>query len=135
MLDVYTYERDKLFDDAFNKAFGKIEDYRFKGFNHALGVDVQSKAHYKLLLKKKGLIPSDAAEEIAEEVRSNADRQKNIPLSEEANSIIRALRGLPRRKDGTIEMPGRLIEAMVRIKAIGNDSPYDPVNYRNGGWE
>jgi hypothetical protein len=133
-LDTYKYERDAFFDEAFNKEFGRIEDYRFKGFNHALGCFVDSKAHYKMLLKQRGLIPSDAAEEIVEEVQKNADRVKNLPLSDEAQSIIRAIRQLPRRKDGTVSLSSRLIEAMIRIKAIGNDSPYDPVVAEKGGW-
>jgi hypothetical protein len=132
-LDTYTHEREQFFEEAFNKAFGRIEDYRFRGFNHALGRFVESKAHYKKLLKQKGLMPSDAAEEIVEEVQKNADRQRNKPLSDEAQSVIRAIRACPRRKDGTIELGGRLIEAMVRIKAIGNDSPYEPEGYRAEG--
>jgi hypothetical protein len=133
-IEVYNKERQSFFDNAFNKEFGRIEDYRFRGYNSALGCFVESKAHYKRILQSRGLVPADAAEEMAEEVRSNADRVKNKPLSEEAQAIIKAIRACPRKKDGTIELGGRLIEAMVRIKAIGNDSPYDPMYAQEGGW-
>jgi hypothetical protein len=133
MIEQYKHERDRLFDVAFDKQFGRIEDYRFRGFNHALGCFVESKAHYKRLMKQKGLIPADAAEELAEEVKSRADRTKNLALSHESESIIHAIRQSPRKKDGTIELSGRLIEAMVNIGAIGNDSDHEPIGARTGG--
>jgi hypothetical protein len=120
MLDEYKHERDQLFDRAFNKQFGRIEDYRFRGFNHALGCFVESKEHYKRLMKRKGLIPADAAEEIAEEYRAEGERRKDLTMSDEAEGVIRAIRASHRRKDGTIELSGRLVEAMVKMGAVSD---------------
>ena len=120
MLDEYKHERDQLFDRAFNKQFGRIEDYRFRGFNHALGCFVESKDHYKRLMKRKGLIPADAAEEIAEDYRAEGERRKDLTMSDEAEGVIRAIRASTRRKDGTIELSGRLVEAMVKMGAVSD---------------
>jgi hypothetical protein len=120
MLDEYKHEREQLFDRAFDKQFGRIEDYRFRGFNHALGVFVESKEHYKRLMKRKGLIPADAAEEIADDYRREGERRKDLTMSDEAEGVIRAIRASTRRKDGTIELSGRLVEAMVKMGAISD---------------
>jgi hypothetical protein len=134
MIDEYKNAREALFEDAFNKEFGRIEDYRFKGFNHALGCFVESKDHYKVLLKRKGLLPSDAAERIAEESKSRAEKAGNKELSQESQEIINAIRRCRKKSDGTIELGGRLIEAMVKIKAIGNDNSYTPNDCLVGGY-
>jgi hypothetical protein len=120
MLDEYKHEREQLFDRAFDKQFGRIEDYRFRGFNHALGVFVESKEHYKRLMKRKGLIPADAAEEIADDYRREGERRKDLTMSDEAEGVIRAIRASTRRKDGTIELSGRLVEAMVKMGAVSD---------------
>jgi hypothetical protein len=120
ILDQYKYERDALFDYAFNKQFGRIEDYRFRGHNSALGCFIESKDHYKRLLKSRGLFPADVAEEMAETAKNEGERRKDLNLSDEADGIIREIRASKRRKDGTIELSGRLVEAMVRIGAITN---------------
>ena len=133
MLDEYKYERESLFNRAFDKQFGRIEDYRFRGFNHALGVFVESKDHYKRLMKAKGLIPADAAEEIADDYRREGERRKDITMSDEAEGVIRAIRASKRRKDGSIELSGRLVEAMVKMGAISGRS-FDPENPSVGGW-
>ena len=135
MIDEYKNAREALFEDVFNKEFGRIEDYRFKGYNHALGCFVESKDHYKVLLKRKGLIPSDAAERMAEESKSRAEKEGNKELGEESQAIINALRGCRKRVDGTIEIGGRLIEAMVRIKALGNKGNFTtPEDSLQGGF-
>ena len=131
ILDQYKYERDALFDYAFNKQFGRIEDYRFRGHNVALGCFVESKDHYKRLLKSRGLFPADVAEELAEDAKREGERRKDINLSDDAEGIIREIRSSRRRKDGTIELSGRLIEAMVRIGAITNRN-FIPDNISGG---
>jgi hypothetical protein len=133
MLDEYKHEREQLFDRAFNKQFGRIEDYRFRGFNHALGCFVESKDHYKRLMKRKGLIPADAAEEIAEDYRAEGERRKDLTMSDEAEGVIRAIRASTRRKDGTIELSGRLVEAMVKMGAV-SDRRFEVNNPMVGGF-
>jgi hypothetical protein len=133
MLDEYKHEREQLFDRAFNKQFGRIEDYRFRGFNHALGCFVESKDHYKRLMKRKGLIPADAAEEIAEDYRAEGERRKDLTMSDEAEGVIRAIRASTRRKDGTIELSGRLVEAMVKMGAV-SDRRFEVPDPMSGGF-
>lgn len=127
-LDAYKYERDAFFDRAFNKAFGRIEDYRFIGWNNALGCFVKSKEHYRRILKDRGLLPFDGAEALAEEYKSKAERNRLPELSEKSRAIIRALRE-HKRKDGTVKIEGRLLEAMIEAGAINDISPYEPSVY------
>ena len=85
--------KDQFFEKAFNKAFGRIEDYRFRGYNSALGCFVESKDHYKLLMKQRGLVPFEAAEQLAEEHDKNRPKT-DLELSDEAQAILRSIRHL-----------------------------------------
>lgn len=124
-MDEYKHERDVFFDKVFKKSFGRMEDHQFKGWNNALNCFIQSKEHYKAILKSRGLLPFDGAEQVAEEYWKKAERNRNIPLSDKTRSVIKALKDR-RRKDGTVEIRGRLLEAMIEIGAINDISPYEP---------
>jgi len=119
------FDRDRFFEKAFNRAFGRVEDYRFRGFNHAFGCFVESKAHYKKLMKERGLVPFEEADRLAEEFDTNNRRQSSYELSPKAQDIIRSVRATA-DKNGNIKLGNRAINALMEIGAIGNDSQYEP---------
>ena len=126
-------EKDVFFDRIFNRAFGRIEDYRFRGYNRSLGCFVEGKEHYKLLMKKKGLVPFDEADRLAEEFDKNHRPTGDLTLSPKAQDIIRSVK-LTADKDGNIHLGDRAISALMEIGAIGNDSKYEPEYARHGGF-
>ena len=126
-------ERDLFFDKVFNRAFGRIEDYRFRGYNQSLGCFVESKEHYKLLLKQRGLVPFDEADRLAAEFDSKNSRKEELSLSPKAQDIIRSLK-ITADKNGNIKLGQRAINALMEIGAIGNDSEHAPQYANQGGW-
>lgn len=126
-------EQDSFFDKVFNRAFGRIEDYRFRGYNEALGCFVESKAHYKRLLKQRGLVPFQEAERLAEEFDHKNCRKQELELSPKAQDIIRSLK-LTADKNGNIKLGDRAIQALMEIGAIRGNSPYEPEYSLSGGF-
>ena len=57
-------------DDAFEKSFKKLcagrEDHEFKFFSEAMGIQIYSKEHYKFEMLRRGMVPYDMAEQMAE---------------------------------------------------------------------
>lgn len=126
-------EKDLFFDKIFNRAFGRIEDYRFRGYNKALGCFVEGKEHYKRILKQKGLVPFEEADRLAEEFDRTHHRPKELELSPKAQDIIRSIK-ITADRHGNIHLGDRAINALREIGAIGNDSEYEPGYTTTGGF-
>lgn len=126
-------ERDLFFDRIFNAAFGRVEDYRFRGYNNALGCFVEGKEHYKRLMKQKGLVPFEEAERLAEEFDRKQGSPKDLEFSPKASHIIKSLK-LTADRHGNIRLGDRAIEALREIGAIGNVSEHTPEYSLQGGW-
>lgn len=118
------FERDNFFEKAFKRQFSRVEDYRFRGYNSALGCFVESKEHYKRLMKQKGLVPTEEAERLAMEFDSKQVR-KPLDFSPKALDIIRSIKATSGR-NGCLKLGERAISALRSIGAIGNDSIYEP---------
>ena len=126
-------EKDEFFDKVFNRAFGRVEDYRFRGYNKALGCFVEGKEHYKRILKMKGLVPFDEADRLAQEFDKTHRPPDNFELSPKAQDIIRSLK-LTADKNGNIHLGDRAIAALRELGAIGNDSIHEPCYSMQGGF-
>jgi hypothetical protein len=119
------FERNNFFERAFARQFNRTEDHQFRGYNRSLGCFVEGKAHYKKLMKQKGLVPFEEAERLATEFDRSRDR-KPFDLSPKAMDIIRSIK-ITADKNGNIRLGDRAINALMSIGAIGNDSKYEPV--------
>ena len=117
-------QRDNFFEKAFARQFNRTEDHSFRGYNRSLGCFVEGKAHYKRLMKAKGLVPFEEAERLANEHDRSKNRQP-FDLSPRAMDIIRSVKVTADRQ-GNIRLGDRAIEALMSIGAIGNDSRYEP---------
>lgn len=125
--------RDIFFEKSFNRAFGRMEDHQFRGFNRALGCFVEGKDHYKILLKRKGLIPFEEAERLCQEFDDAHRKPKEYELSAKAIDVINCAK-LTMDKNGNIKLGERAINALIEMGAIGNDSNYEPLGARKGGF-
>jgi hypothetical protein len=126
-------DKDMFFDKVFNRAFGRIEDYRFRGYNNSLGCFVEGKEHYKRLLKKKGLVPFDEANRLAQEFDKTHRTPEELSLSPKAQDIISSLK-LTADRNGNIRLGDRAINALREIGAIGNNSIHEPCYTLQGGF-
>lgn len=126
-------EKEEFFDKIFKRAFGRVEDYRFRGYNKSLGCFVEGKEHYKRILKQKGLVPFEEAERLAQEFDNNHRIPEELSLSPKAQDIIRSIKSTA-DKNGNIYLGNRAIEALREIGAIGNDSQYEPAYTLQGGF-
>lgn len=114
--DMDNREYDDFFERSFDKAFGNKEDHEFVRYNEAMGIMTYGKEHYKMELKKRRLLPYDAALEIAERKDENKPiSYQNMPDS--YKDIIRSL-SLTADKNGNIKIEGRAYDALVGIGAI-----------------
>lgn len=95
------------------------EDHTFRHYNHALGKFIEGKAHYIAEMKRGGYIPTELAEEWAQEY-DKKHPPKEYKLSTKAEEIIKSLK-LTADKKGNIKLGGRAIQALKEIGAIPSD--------------
>jgi hypothetical protein len=104
-------ERERRAIDKFIKSLN-MEDHEFKHFNDALGVQVDSKEHYKGLLLKGGFIPYEEAIKIALTTKKSRKEYRASPL---LKSFLRHLYSKPKTKNGEIKLSGRELETMREL--------------------
>jgi beta-phosphoglucomutase-like phosphatase (HAD superfamily) len=129
---------DREKDDYFNKIFKEHakgrEEHEFKHFNEAMGIQIYGKAHYYAEMKKRGMVPFEETERLAEQYDKENPRKEYDNISPGAMEIIRSLK-MSADKHGNICMGGRAIEAMKKIGAIKPVSEHAPEEYtRSGGF-
>ncbi len=127
-----TREKDDYFDEIFRKHTRGIEDHKFRHYNNALGMWIYSKAHYKHEMKKRGLVPYDEAERLAEKWDKENPHQ-DYTLSEGAREIIESLM-LTADKHGNIQLGSRAINKLIEIGAIKPQSEHTPKGEVKGGF-
>ena len=89
-----------------------MEDHEFKHHNDALGVDIESKEHYKEVMLRGGFIPYEKAIKMA---LTNKTKHKVYEPSPLLKNFLRHLYSKPRTKNGEIKLSGREIETMKEI--------------------
>jgi len=83
------------------KYFGRnIEEHEYKGYNRALGCQVESKEHYFKLLEEGGYVPFDEGQKLAEKHQKDVRKDYN-GLEEKTMKTISALK-MTVGKDGKL---------------------------------
>ena len=100
------------------KHFGHLEDHQYKRFNNALGVQVQSKEHFKKLLNEGNYISYDDS---CRQVDANKEKQKYTGISEKAKKFCYQLKNVTDSK-GNVRFTDSLIRGMK--KEVGLDYSY-----------
>ena len=113
---------DKEYDDYFDKIFKEHtrgrEDHEFRHFNHAMGIMIYSKEHYKWEMKKRRMVPYEETERLAEKWDKEHPQKEYDDVSPRAKEIIASLK-MSADANGNIVLGGRAIEALQEIGAIG----------------
>ena len=100
-------------DKEFCKYFGHLENHQFRGYNRALGCNVESKEHFKMLLDKGGFIPTEKAHIMAEETR--AKKQKKYDgLSEKSMKFLNQVKWLADSK-GNIPLTDGFVKGCEEV--------------------
>jgi len=123
---------DQLFDSEFKKLTRGIEDHNFRHFNNSMGIFIYSKEHYKHEMKKRGMIPYDMAERMAEKWDSDHPRGATDKVSPKAMDVIRSLK-MTADKNGNLSMGSRTIKALKEIGAIRGVSEHAPTHLQTEG--
>lgn len=123
------YYESSIFKKAFKDLTRGLEDHHFKHFNSSMGVYIYSKEHYIHELKKRGLVPFQEVERLAEEWDKKNPPKKYDDLSPKASEIIRSLK-LTADKDGNIRLGNRAIQALIDIGAIKTRSEHVTENLK-----
>lgn len=111
------------------------EDHQYKHFNHAMGVQIESKKHYEREMAKRGMVPYEKALELAQQYDKKNGR-KDYKLSAKAEDIIRSLKLASR--NGRIELGTRAINALEKIglnfRREYKDFNLNEINKSQGGF-
>jgi len=124
-------EYDSYFDEIFKRHTRGIEDHQFRHFNESMGVMIYSKEHYKWEMKKRGMVPYEEAEKLADDWDKKNPQKDYGDLSSGAKEIIQSLK-LTADSNGNIVLGGRAIKALQEIGAIGKADLAQEVS--NGMW-
>ena len=89
-----------------------MEDHEFKHFNEALGVQVDSKEHYKKLMLKGGFIPYEEAIKMTILDKKGRTEYKPSPL---LKSFLKHLYSKPKTKNGEIKLSDKEIDTMKEL--------------------
>jgi len=100
------------------KHFGHIEDHQYKHFNNALGIQINSKEHFKQVLEKGGYV---SYEDSCRQVDINKEKQKYTGISEKAKKFCYQLKNVTDSK-GNVRFTDSLIRGMK--KEVGLDYSY-----------
>lgn len=118
-------EYSAWFDKVFAKMTRNMEDHTFKHFNQSMGIHIENKAHYKYEMKRRRMIPYDAAHDLADEYDRTHKRQDYDGLSPKAAEIIRSLR-MGADSKGNIIIGTAGIKALKEIGWIPTASDHIP---------
>lgn len=119
-------------DRQFCKYFGHLENHQFKHFNRSLGVQVESKEHFKHLLEKGNYIPYEQCQE--QSVKNS--NQKYEGLSEDKMRFLSQVKDLADKK-GNIKITDNFVKGLQEHKVIPKDLGYYsklPKHYEKGGF-
>ena len=122
-----------FFDKAFANMTRGMEDHQFRHYNRAMGCQIYNKAHYKHEMKRRGMVPYEEAERLAEEWdKKNAHKDYN-GISPKARDVIASLR-LTADKHGNIKLGGNAIQRLKELGLIQHHNPHTPVGAMQGGF-
>ncbi len=93
-----------------------FEEHKYRHFNKALGCMIYSKEHYDREMKRRGLVPLDKAEAMAEEFDRKHRRKEYDGLSLTATEIIKSLKLKANKGHIRIEPGSR---AFLALKELG----------------
>ena len=122
---------NELFEKSFRDMTKGIEDHEFKHFNHSMNCMVYSKEHYKLLMKQRGMVPTDMMEHMAEQW-DKKNPEKKYELEDSTLEVIQAAKGMADRK-GNLRLSGRLIDELVKRGLIKPPSEHAPKQFQEQG--
>lgn len=119
----------KTFEQHFKDANKNLEDHEYRHFNRAMGIPIYSKEHYKIEMKKRGLVPDAMVDEMREDYLKK-NQKKKYELSPKAREVVSQLESMRGRNKGMVrlcEYP-KLVEAM---KEVGLDYERSYEEYLN----
>jgi len=64
------------------------EDHTYKHFNRAMGVQIESKKHYEYEMKRRGFVPFEIGQKIAQEARG---KHKDVKPSKKAIEVMKSI--------------------------------------------
>ena len=114
-----------LFDKAFKKHTSGIEDHQFRHYNNSMGCMIYSKKHYKDEMLKRGMVPYEECERLAQEWDKTHAQQPYDTITAKAECIIKSLK-MTADSQGNIKLGSRAIEALIELGAIKPRSEYAP---------
>jgi len=108
------------------------EDHNYKHFNRAMGIKIESKAHYEYEMKRRGMVSQEKADYLAQVAQNKANSAPKNEFSPEARAIIQAAKA-SKDKKGRVRLGDNTIDAMKKLGvAIGN--PNTPRESIQGGF-
>ena len=121
---------DAWFDEIFFEMTKGLEEHTFKHYNHAMGLNINGKAHYKYEMKKRRMIPYKQAHELADKYDRENKKETLDDLSPKASEVLRSLRQ-GADKHGNIVIGTAGLRALKEIGWIPNQqhkhAPEQPV--------
>jgi len=92
------------------------EDHTYKHFNRAMGIQIESKKHYEYEMNRRGFVPFELGQKIAQEANKT---HKDIKQSRKAVEVIRAIQSQGKGTD-RFRPDSRTIKAMEEV-GVGFD--------------
>jgi len=109
------------------------EDHKYKHYNRALGMHIESKAHYDYVMKRRGFVSQEKGDELARRERERRENPPKAVLSEKARNIIQAAK-LRADKKGNVKLGDRTIDAMKELGVAINHPRMPKDLYSKGGF-
>jgi hypothetical protein len=125
-------EREEYFEQCFSELCKGREDHEFVHFNRSMGIQIHGKEHYKHEMKKRGMVPLDEAERLAEKWDKENPRKEYDTLSPKALDIITSLK-MSADKDGNITLGNVAINALQKLGVIGKSLEHAPTTFTGQG--
>jgi len=123
---------DDLFDKAFDEHTRGIEEHAFRHYNNSIGCMIYNKAHYKVEMKSRGMVPYFEMEKLAEEWDKTHKQQSFDEPSPKAMMIIKSLK-MSADKYGNLKLGDKAIDALIEIGAIRSESEHTPKEFQDEG--
>src|SRR5574343_1547830 len=97
-------------DKEMCKYFGHLENHQYKHYNRALGVQVQSKEHFKKLLEQGGYVPLEKGNQMAEACQKGRIKPYD-GISPKLGKFLGEVKMMA-DKDGNIEVTDKFVEGL-----------------------
>jgi len=107
------------------------EDHTYSHYNRALGMKIESKAHYEYVMKQRGYVSQERGDELARIARDKKNTAPKAEFSDKARAIIQAAKARADKK-GNVKLGDRTIDAMIDL-GVKFDHPHMPKKFGTKG--